>query len=780
MLQLRDFPPRCNALALSACMLLGFSQPDAHAIESVLMQVFLNHSDAGEQFFHLDDTNPLFTPNALRSIGLVNLPEINTLLIEGIEYIGLEALKPEIHYRIDEREASLYVFAPPSFLQQYKSEQSGFAEPGNLQFANHSSAFLNYGMDYAYEDSSGTGTLNAPFELVVHTGHTSAYGNFIYTNNERESRFVRLMSAVTIDDRESMTRLTLGDFAAYGGRAGGGGIFGGFSYSRIFSINPYFNRYTGLLIDGAVNSPSQLEYFINDRLLISQQVPPGQFVLRDVTPPVGAHRTRMVLTDVFGNATTTEGAIYFASRLLKPGVHEFSYNVGYRRNAFGRESWDYEDPAALGFHRVGINRNLTLGARGEFDEELSNIGVEAQFRLARFGQAGMTLSASRADSRTGTAASLDYQYFSSAFHVNVLFRSLSKAYANLSLGPETDRPRYEWQVGLGMNSRVLGNWSTSYAAREMHGGSRSHQASLSWSRLVGGFATLLARYIRIGGDRKDHQVFLGVSIPFGFSQLAAIEYRSNRATSLLSGRLSKSRSLGPGLGYDINVGLQSGNANALMRAEYGGEYGVYSAGYRRVGNQSAYRAGMAGSVAWTGGQVFFSRPVRESFALIQVSDLADVDVLLNNQFIGKTNQDGLLLAPNLNPYYGNRLSINDRDIPVNYELSGFEQTVATPFRGGGTVAFTAKKLQAFGGSLFITEHGVRQPAEYWGLRYEAGGQSFETVVGQAGAFYLENIPGNSLEVEVFSASRECRVTLQIPESSEMYVDLGEIDCEIIN
>jgi outer membrane usher protein len=761
-------------------MVLGFGQPEAHAAEPVLMRVFLNHADAGEQIFLLDGATPLFTPGALRSMGLVKLPDSTTVRIGDVDYLSLDALKPAINYQIDEREVVLYVFAPPEYFRQHTIEPSGFAAPEDLQFTNQSGAFLNYGVDYSYQDKSSAKTLTLPFELLAHQGKASAYSNFIYTNNERESGLVRLMSAVTMDYREPMTRLTIGDFAAFGGRDGGSEILGGLSYSRIFSINPYFNRYTGLLIDGTVNSPSQVDYFVDDQLLFSHKVPPGQFVLRGVTPPTGAHRTRMVFTDTFGNTTATEGAIYYASRLLKPGVHEFSYNIGFRRRNFGRDSSNYDEPAAVGFHRLGINRSLTLGARGEFDEAVSNIGGEAQFRLARFGQASMRLSASRAGSETGSALSADYQFFSSFFHTNVLFRVLSKSYANLSLKPGADKPQYEWRTAIGANSWDWGNLTASYATREMHGGSRSHQATVSYSKLLGRFATLLARYTRVGGDQNDRQIFMGVSIPFGHGQLAAIEYRSNRSDSLLSGRLSKNRSLGPGLGYDFNAGLQSGDANAAMATEYGGKYGVYSAGYRRVNNENAFRIGAAGSISWIGGGMHFSRPIRESFALIQVADLQGVDVLLNNQFIGKTNQDGLLLAPGLNPYYGNRLSINDQDIPVNYELSDIEHVVATPFRGGGTVSFKTRKLQAFTGMFFVTIDGERRPAEHWGLRYEIGGQSFESAVGNSGVFYLENILARSLEVTLFSSTRVCNVTLAIPDSSEMYVDLGEIDCEITN
>jgi outer membrane usher protein len=409
-----------------------------------------------------------------------------------------------------------------------------------------------------------------------------------------------------------------------------------------------------------------------------------------------------------------------------------------------------------------------------------NIGSEAHFRVARFGQADVRLSASSADAQTGYAASANYQYFSSQFHANLSFRTLSKAYANVSLAPGADKPRYEWLLGLGFNSWQWGSLTASYSERVFHGGARSDLATLSWSRLLGDFGTLVTRYRKVGGDREDREVFVGINRPFGFGRLASMEYRSNQLTSMLSARISRSRSISPGWGYDLNLGWQEGDPNALLYAEYGGAHGVYSASYRRARGGNAFRMGTAGAVSWTGGNINFSRPIRDSFALVEVEDLAGVEVMLNNQFIGKTNQDGLLLVPGLNPYYGNRLSISDKGIPVNFELPRLDQIIATPFRGGGLVTFEAQKLQSFSGVLNVIENGESRPAEYWGLRYAVEGEAIETVVGKAGMFYFENTPAGPLPVEIFLADSVCRLVLDIPDTPDMHVDLGESNCEMSN
>ena len=366
--------------------MLGLCLPGVRAGETVFMQVYLNHADVGEHFFQLEGASPVFTRDVLHAFGLVNLPP-GTGGFDGAEHVSLETLGPGLRYRIDEREAALYIHAPVEYFQVHAFEQAGFAAPADLEFANQASAFLNYGLDLSHQGESGRKVISAPLELIAHKGRISAYSNFIYTNTERESRLSRLMTSATIDSSDAMTRLTLGDFVAAGGRNGGGGVYGGISYSRVFSINPYFNRYTGLLINGAVESPSQVDYYLGENLLFSQNVPPGPFVVRDLASPAGSHQAHMVITDAFGNSTATSSDIYFASRLLKPGVHEFSYNLGARRENFGRENASYGELTALGFHRFGINRDLTLGARVELYNHVVNNGTEAHIRVSSYFQA---------------------------------------------------------------------------------------------------------------------------------------------------------------------------------------------------------------------------------------------------------------------------------------------------------------------------------------------------------------------------------------------------------
>lgn len=765
---------------LLVCLLSGLVPIIANAADAVLMRVYLNHEDKGDWFFRLDGLTPLFTMDALRSMGLERLPEQVSVRIDGTEYVSLASMAPGITWRIDEQQSALYIEASPRYFRQQFHSRSYFNAPKGLVYKNDLSAYANYGVDLRGGDDPEKVTLTVPLETVFHAGSFSAFSNFRYTNSEQASQFVRLISAVTRDHRESQTRLTIGDFAATSGVDGGGGLYGGIGFSRNYSIDPYFNRYTGLSVYGEASTESQVEYYLDDRLLFTQQVSPGPFEFQDVRPPSGAHQARMVIKDTFGNTRVVSGDFYFASRLLKPGVHEFSYNAGFERENFGQRSADYGEPVALGFHRAGITEWLTVGGRFELSSAVSNIGGSASVLLSRLGEMDASVSSSSSAFGYGYAATVDYRYTTTLLSVSARIRTLGRDYYNLSIKPGYDKTRYLYRAGLSLNARSLGNWSVYYSVRQRHSGLRTKRATVYFSKRIGRFASLVARYTRLSGSFEDDEFFLSLGRPLGRGRSGFINYRKRNRSSHLSARVSKSRPLGEGFAYTIQAGLQNNSADAELFGEYAGSVGVVSAGYRALNGKSQYRASLAGSVSSVGHGIHFSRPITDGFALVKVDTLGDVDVRLNNQFMGQTNRDGELLIPRLQSYLGNRISIDEKDIPINYEFAGFDQVVATPYRGGATIAFEGRRLQAFTGQIYIDAQDERKPAEYWGLRYEAAGQLQETLVGQSGEFYVENLAPGSYSAEIFKGNTSCVFTLHIPESKNMYVHLGEIACEIPN
>ena len=62
---------------------------------------------------------------------------------------------------------------------------------------------------------------------------------------------------------------------------------------------------------------------------------------------------------------TTVSPYYLALGTLAKGLQDYSYNIGFIRQNYGTESWDYGQPSLLFRHRLGVTNWLTVGARVE-------------------------------------------------------------------------------------------------------------------------------------------------------------------------------------------------------------------------------------------------------------------------------------------------------------------------------------------------------------------------------------------------------------------------------
>ena len=108
-----------------------------------------------------------------------------------------------------------------------------------------------------------------------------------------------------------------------------------------------------------------------------------------------------------------------------------------------------------------------------------------------------------------------------------------------------------------------------------------------------------------------------------------------------------------------------------------------------------------GGLAVIGDGVFFSRRLDNSFALVDVPGIGGVHIFRDNQDVGYTSTSGKLLVPNLLPYYGNKISIADADVPLDRTIDSVESTVAPPVRGGAVVRFPVRRIQSVSGVLRV-------------------------------------------------------------------------------
>jgi outer membrane usher protein len=747
-----------------------------------ILQWSVNQIERGEVVVLLRGSDVLVRVTDLERVGIRGFVGRRESYI-GELYVSLASLAPVVGYELDERALVLRVTAAPS-LMSANIQDFLQARPEGLIYTRDTSAFLNTsltGIDFERFTWTGEGGLSIRNTLLYGTAF-----------RDEQGVFSRGLTNFTVDDRERLVRYVVGDRFDATGPLGGANLLGGFSISREFSLDPYFVRFPTVGLSGAVLTRSTADVYVNGQLIKREVLPPGPFQLRNLPATVGAGNAEVIIRDAFGRQQVIASPYYFTTNLLSAGLQEFSYNLGFRRDTQATGLGDYDSWALMARHRIGVTDNLSVGARFEAANDLVSGGPLVTMRLPIGGEVELTAAGSRNDTDNGWAAGIAYNYTMPLFTVGGALRAFSDHYATTSLTAREDRSTLETTALVGFPVTSRATVTLQYSHSEFRDTKPSELVSGSLSVRLTNRTNLFVTtaYTRQAGSKDDTTVFTGLTVYLGASTTATASNQVSRHQMTSELEVQRSLPLGEGLGYRVRaarveqdrpqVNGRSGGSDVefqgLADVQYQGPFGFYEAAYERNGSRnSSTLTGAFGLVA-IGGGVHLSRPVQDGYALINVPGVPGVRGLFNNQEVGRTDSRGQLLVPNLLPYYGNRLSIADQDIPIDYSIETTERLVGPPVRGGSVVTFPARRVQAVVGALVVEIDGREVTPAYGQLTVTAEGRTYESPIGRDGEFYLENLPRGRYSAVLDHKDGSCHFTLETPASTASMVDVGTVRC----
>ena len=363
----------------------------------------------------------------------------------------------------------------------------------------------------------------------------------------------------------------------------------------------------------------------------------------------------------------------------------------------------------------------------------------------------------------------------SAMYVSDSYRTISTPLTDSSLFLQTT-------VRVGVTTPTLGTLSGGVTVSVLRDGSLQTTFVTAYSRQIIGSLQFIAIVQGTGWPPSHVTGFAGLTLPLG-STVAQARYFNVDGLSNASMEIGHSISQGTGLGYDFAGQLAQGSASAWdasgnAQLEYHGTRGIYSAlgAYDLGQEQFSGSLSAAGSLLWIPGGLFLTRPIRDGFTVVKAPGVSGLRIDASDEPSGTTDASGVMVVPEVSSNVENRISIEQENLPIDYQITRVDAYISPPFRGGGVVRFQAQKLHAFTGRIFIVDAGKRTPAEYAGLEIHIPGQSVSTVIGQDGDFYLENIPPGTYEARVVLKRAVYSLALTIPQSPDTIIDLGELEC----
>jgi len=747
--------------------------------------VYLNSEKKGDFIVIRKADYILLKISDFKSLGFKDIPK--AILINGENYISLKALYPAVNYKFDVKKLSVDITAEPKLLSTQLIDLTSTREYKVL-YPKYNSAFLNYLVSYNAGERLKFQDLNIPFEAGVRLGNFLTYSNFSYLQNDDQGKFTRLMSNITRDDRRAMRRVTLGDFiASSGGHLGGTGTLGGINIAKEYSIDPYFIRYPNIIFPGYIQTPSEVELYINGIPIRKERLSPGGFEFLNLPLTNGLQDVELVIKDDSGRVEKLKYPFYFAAGILKPGLHDYNYGLGFKRESFREDNFNYGDPAFLFYHKYGLNNKLTIGVRGEADQDFLNLGPSASFLAGRAGAIEVSAATSISKKKPGLGAAIDYYYTNHEFGGRFMFEYLNREYTNISLESIKEKERFESLLSLSYNIMAIGSFSFILSEINKYYDENLVNLTFYFSRNLFRYVNLI---LRASGSRQAdenrYELFAGLNYYFGDRNSGGMSYQQEiekpKDNYKETVYFQRNPPFGEGVGYRF-MGESENNdwakkADGNANIEYRGRYGIYDANYYNFQGKNLYNLTASGGAVFIDKSLFITRPVTDSFSLVKVADLKNVTVNLSSNASGKTDGKGEILVPDLISYYENKISVQDDNIPMNYRIGETERYVSPPYRGGGIVKFDIKKIQNLTGHIFLIKNGKKFPAELGKLTMNIDNQLVETVVGKGGEFYIEDIKAGKYELNLIYRELECRLNIEVPESGKMDIDLGELGCEV--
>lgn len=789
----------------------GAAEPPAltrpAARETIVVRVTLNTENKGDLFVErTPDADFLVRIQDLRAIGFRE-PTGPLVGIEGDSYLSLRALRG-VKYEFDEGRLALSMTAEPQLLARQSLAMENQRAQANVVVPTDNSLFVNY----ALNGRSLDGTFSHP-GLATELGWR--WGNYLFLTEgstvvdglSARRRFVRLLTSVTHDDRQSLRRTIVGDFFTPTRELSNGVNLGGLSISKLYALNPDFLRYPMQSVTGNVSLPSDLEVYVDGQRVRTERLKPGEFELRDILAYGGARNVQVVLRDAFGRTQQYSYSFYFSDQPLRRGLHEYSYNLGALRRGYGEESARYGPGAFSVFHRYGLTDALTLGLRAEGTKQLLNGGPVATVVLGSAGVASLAAAASSIAGQRGAAALLSYSYQTKLWSAGVGLRRDWNRFASLGDPVSISNRRYEGSLSL---SRRLGNRGSISLSHSMFVGRGGYTASrplleqpyavtvlddrrvstVSYSApLIPGRLALNASlsHTKDAARGSRNEVYVNVTMFLGGPYTGAASYRRDRDADTQSLQLVKQQPPGEGLGYVLGTDRWADGWGGSIRAkgtvQYNAPVAILRADLSRERDRAGeirdqYGVSAAGGIALVGGNLAFGRPITGSFGIVKVHNLSGVGVLVNGQRVGDTDATGRLFVPAMNAYMENEVSLAPETVPIEYSLGAISRRISPALRGGTLIQFAASRLRAFSGRLHTLAGGSVMPLEFAEGTVQVNGQPVLFQTGRGGEFYLEDLAAGSYAGTAVVGGKQCVFELVIPAAEEPFVDIGPVVCRI--
>ncbi len=292
-------------------------------------------------------------------------------------------------------------------------------------------------------------------------------------------------------------------------------------------------------------------------------------------------------------------------------------------------------------------------------------------------------------------------------------------------------------------------------------------------RISLGFSSLIINFSQTLAPESASVVSASLVVPFSqdYVAIVGVSRQNDKLSELLEFQKNRNNT---DLGNSYRLRAATDHVRhrfeAGMRSQT--RYNRFSISGQSNDGVNSLRAGIDSSIAWVGDELFFSRPIERSFAVVETGGIADLSIYSENRFAGKTDVAGQLLIPDLNPYTSNRLRLDPVAIPFDATVEQEKIRIAPYFRSGAVVQFPIIRSLSVTATI-VDSRGKALPA---GTLLSARNGSGMGRVASAGRAYIEKLSVGNIQFNADTGMGDCSFSITMSDEMGLLPDLGHIIC----
>lgn len=683
---------------------------------------------------------------------------------------------PQTVIEQDPASLNLALVVPTDALRPTEQDVSGYQTGG---FAG----LLNYDLTGLYneygDDNSRFGSANT--EVGFNAGDWVVRSRQVRTWQDKTQRTTHLDAYAQRTFAEQQAVFQAGQINLYNPVLAGAQITG----AQVLTETALQDQDQGATITGIANSPAQVEIRQNGTLIHSTVVPAGPFALSDVRRLNSRSDVEVTVKETTGEERRfTVPAAMLGLGLPAPGYSVAAGRVRKIGDSDGADPW-----VVSGGWSGALHPQVSVGFGALAAEDYRATGINLGWLPWRDSQlqfSTQAAQASRNGNEQGIQTDLSWsQRLSERWAITTAgsWRSLGyrdledSTYPTDTRAQRRSRYRDQQSATASWSHPMLGAFSAGFSRSSSYTGDNSSRALASWGTNFGRVSVSASAEWQVGGrQHSDDSVYLNISVPLG-------ENRSGRAWARRAGGEHR---LGVGVGEQLNdqlsyrVGVERDSRDREVESSLGVSalpwYSQLDFNYTRSNQQHAsYQGGARGGVVVHGDGVTFSPyPVRDTFAVMSVGDMAGIKVNTPSGPVW-TDWQGQAVASQLSAYGRSPVEVQTRSLPRNAEINN---GLAVLSAGRGAV----EKVQ-FGVALtrrallsVTTSNGQPLPR---GAAVSTADGEFVTLVQEGSQVFLPDVlDRRELWISAPGQPR-CRLTFELPEQGdpEVYFETAPARCQ---